>query len=150
MNMKTNSRPSFIRDKKGFTLIEMMVVVIIIGLLAALVVPRFFGKVEQSKLKAAHAQTELFGLALDHYRLDAGRYPTTLEGLNALRIKPSGVKNWQGPYLKKDIPKDPWGSVYNYVSPGKHGDYDIVSFGADGLQGGEKENQDVVSWKGLQ
>ncbi len=139
-----------IKEDSGFTLIELIVVLIIIGLVAALVTPRFFGKVEQSRLKAAQAQIELFGLALDHYRLDVGSYPTSSQGLEALRRRPVGVERWYGPYLKKEIPRDPWGRDYVYISPGRHGDYDIISYGADGLPGGEGENRDVVSWKGLE
>ena len=137
-----------ISNESGFTLVELMVVVIIIGLLAALVVPKFFGKVEQSKVKAAQAQIELFGAALDQYRLDNGKYPTTSEGLESLRTRPGGASNWSGPYLKKEIPTDPWGRSYIYTSPGTHDDYDLVSNGADGAPGGEGENQDIVSWKG--
>lgn len=133
----------------GFTLIELLVVMVILGLLAALVGPRLFGKVGQSKLGAAQAQIELFGAALDGLRLDVGRYPTTAEGLQTLREKPSGVDNWNGPYLRKEIPPDPWGRAYVYKSPGDHGEYDLISYGADGQPGGEGENQDVVSWKGL-
>jgi general secretion pathway protein G len=135
-------------EEGGFTLVELMVVVIIIGLLAALVVPKFFGKVEQSKVKAAQAQIELFGAALDQYRLDVGKYPTTSEGLDALRVKPGSAENWSGPYLKKEIPDDPWGHKYAYSSPGVHDEYDIVSYGADGTADGEGQNQDIVSWKG--
>lgn len=140
------------REKKrenGFTLIEILVVIIIIGLLAALVGPRLFGKVSTAKLSAAKAQIELFGTALDTFRLDVGKYPTTEEGLKALREKPSGVEGWNGPYLPKEIPFDPWKRPYIYKSPGEHGDYDLISHGLDGAEGGEGENQDVVSWKDI-
>ena len=138
------------RHEQGFTLIEILVVIIIIGLLAALVGPRLFGKVSTAKQKAAKAQIELFGTALDTFRLDIGRYPTTEEGLKALRETPSGVENWQGPYLPKEIPVDPWNKSYVYKSPGEHGDYDLISYGLDGAEGGEGENQDIVSWKDIE
>ncbi len=131
---------------KGFTLIEIMIVMIIIGLLAALVAPKFFGRLSSAKLSAAKAQIELIGTALDAFRLDTGRYPTTEEGLKALREKPSGVENWHGPYLPKEIPLDPWKRPYIYKCPGEHGEYDLISYGLDGVEGGEGENQDVVSW----
>jgi general secretion pathway protein G len=137
------------RRENGFTLIEILVVIIIIGLLAALVGPRLFGKVSTAKLSAAKAQIELFGTALDTFRLDVGKYPTTEEGLKALREKPSGVEGWNGPYLPKEIPLDPWKRPYIYKSPGEHGDYDLISYGLDGTEGGEGENQDVVSWKDI-
>lgn len=135
------------RGERGFTLIEIMIVVIIIGLLAGLVGPRLFGKLTQAKQKSAKAQIELFGTALDAFRLDVGRYPTTEEGLKALREKPSGLEAWKGPYLPKEIPLDPWGKPYLYKSPGEHGEYDLLSYGLDGVEGGEGENEDVVSWK---
>jgi len=136
------------KGERGFTLIELVVVMIILGLLAALVAPRMFGRVGEAKQKAAHAQIELFGTALDSFRLDIGRYPTTSEGLEALITPPSGVEGWNGPYLKKtEIPLDPWGHPYQYRSPGEHGDYDLFSYGADNAEGGEKENADIVSWK---
>lgn len=133
--------------EKGFTLIELMIVIIILGLLAALVGPKLFGKVATAKLKAAKAQIELFGTALDALRLDVGRYPTTDEGLKALREKPAGMESWKGPYLPKEIPNDPWGRPYIYKSPGDNGDYDLMSYGLDGAPGGEGENEDVVSWR---
>ena len=137
------------RKEHGFTIMELVVVIIIIGLLAAFVAPKFFGKVSEAKLKAAKAQIELFGTALDALRLDVGRYPSTDEGLRALREKPSGMESWKGPYLPKEIPMDPWGKAYVYKSPGEHGDHDLISYGLDGSPGGEGENEDVVSWKGL-
>jgi general secretion pathway protein G len=135
------------RKKQGFTLIELLIVIIIIGLLAALVGPKLFGKVSVAKLKATKAQIELFGTALDALRLDVGRYPTTEEGLKALREKPTDMNAWKGPYLPKEIPLDPWGRPYIYKAPGDHGEYDLISLGLDGAEGGEGENQDIVSWK---
>jgi general secretion pathway protein G len=133
-------------DQRGFTLIELLVVVIILGLLAALVGPRFFGRVGQSKQAAARVQIELLGTALDGFKLDTGRYPTTQEGLSALQTNPGNVTNWQGPYLKKDVPRDPWSNPYQYKSPGEHGEYDLWSYGSDQAPGGDGEGQDVVSW----
>lgn len=130
---------------RGFTLIELLIVMIIIGLLGALVGPKLFQKVGSSKQKAAKAQIALFGTALDAYRLDVGSYPSTQLGLEALRKNP-GSDLWDGPYLPKEIPMDPWGRPYVYRAPGEHGDYDLVSMGADGQDGGDGENSDVVSW----
>ncbi|MFQ5830308.1 MAG: type II secretion system major pseudopilin GspG [Candidatus Methylomirabilia bacterium] len=138
-------RPLF--EGRGFTLIELLVVMVILGLLAALVAPRLLGKVGTSKIQAARAQVELFGTALDTFRLDTGRYPSSSEGLEALRSEPSGVAQWDGPYLKREIPLDPWGQPYIYKSPGEHGDYDLISYGADGTLGGDGENEDIVSWE---
>jgi general secretion pathway protein G len=135
------------RSEKGFTLIELLVVIIILGLLSALVAPKFFGKVDKAKQKTAKTQIELFGSALDEFRLDVGRYPTTEEGLNALREKPGNVTNWEGPYLPKAIPLDPWGFPYQYKSPGEHGAYDLFSYGADGAIGGEGNDKDIVNWE---
>lgn len=138
------------RNRAGFTLIELLVVIIIIGLLAALVGPKLFGRVGKGKQAAAQAQIELFGAALDNFRLDVGRYPTGDEGLKSLLVNPGGVENWDGPYLKKqEVPLDPWGHAYIYKSPGEHGDYDILSYGGDGVAGGDGENQDIVSWQGI-
>jgi general secretion pathway protein G len=148
LNFRGGNMSKAIRKKeRGFTLIELMVVVIIIGVLAALVGPKLFGKVSTAKLKATKAQIELFGTALDALRLDVGRYPSTEEGLRALRERPSGMEAWKGPYLPKEIPSDPWGKAYIYRSPGEHGDYDLFSYGLDGAPGGDGENEDVVSWK---
>jgi general secretion pathway protein G len=135
-----------IRSQKGFTLIELLVVMVILGLLAAFVGTDFLKHIGTSKQKAAKTQIEMFGTALDSFRLSVGRYPTTAEGMEALRKNP-GLDLWDGPYLKKDVPMDPWGRPYIYACPGDHGDYDLVSLGADGQEGGEGENADVVSWK---
>jgi len=135
------------KREEGFTLIELLVVLIILGLLSALVAPKFFGKIEKAKTKTAKAQIELFGAALDDFRLDNGRYPTTEEGLKALREKPGDLETWDGPYLPKPIPSDPWGRPFHYQSPGEHGDYDLFTYGKDGVEGGEKDNKDIVSWE---
>lgn len=131
----------------GFTLIELLIVMIIIGLLASLVAPRMFKQVGASKQKTARAQIELLGTALDAYRLDVGKYPTTEQGLKALRVKPQDSPNWNGPYLPKDVPPDPWGRPYIYKSPGDHNPYDLSSYGADGKPGGEGEDKDINSWE---
>jgi len=143
-------RPSALSDRKGFTLIELLVVMVIIGLLAALVAPKLFPKLGKGKIAAAKAQIELFGQALDQFRLDVGRYPTTQEGLNSLvtaLVTGPGLDKWEGPYLKKGIPQDPWGNVYMYQCPGTHGEYDLSTYGRDGKPGGEGEDQDVTSWQ---
>jgi len=133
-------------DEKGFTLIELLVVLVILGLLAALVGPNIFKNLGKGQAGAAKAQIELLGQALDQFRLDVGRYPSTQEGLNALVTNP-GIDNWQGPYLKKGLPNDPWGRPYHYQSPGSHGEYDLVSYGKDGSPGGEGEDKDITSWE---
>ena len=135
-----------INTKKGFTLVELLVVMVIIGLLAALVAPRLFPKLGKGKQSAAKAQIELLGQALDQYRLDVGAYPSTQEGLQALMTNP-GVENWDGPYLKKNLPLDPWGKPYLYQQPGSQGEYDLSSYGRDGKVGGEGEDKDVNNWE---
>jgi len=132
--------------QRGFTLIELLIVMIILGLLAALVAPKMFQKVGSSKQKAAKTQISMFGTALDAFRLDLGRYPTTDEGLELLRKNP-GSSSWDGPYLSKDLPLDPWGRQYVYRFPGERGEYELYSLGADGQEGGEGENADVTSWE---
>ncbi len=144
--MSRKENKSAIKNRKGFTLVELIVVMVILGMLAALVFPKFISKVGKGKVSAAKTQIELLGQALDQFRMETGRYPTTQEGLNALQVNP-GVNGWDGPYLKKGIPNDPWGRPYHYESPGQHGDYDLYSYGADGQPGGEGENQDVNSWE---
>ncbi|MGE5239585.1 MAG: type II secretion system major pseudopilin GspG [Chloroflexota bacterium] len=134
-------------NRGGFTLVELLVVMVIIGLLAALVAPRLFPKLGKGKQAAAKAQIELLGQALDQYRLDTSFYPTTEQGLQALLTNP-GAEKWEGPYLKKDaLPIDPWGKPYIYQSPGTHGEYDLYSYGRDGKPGGEGEDADVASWE---
>ncbi len=135
-----------IRNRNGFTLIELLVVMVILGMLAALVGPQIFGKVGKGRQAAARTQIEMLGQALDSYRLDIGKYPSTSEGLNALVTNP-GAQGWDGPYLKKGVPNDPWGKPYQYQSPGSHKDYDLFSYGADGAAGGEGENKDINSWE---
>jgi general secretion pathway protein G len=133
---------------RGFTLIELWVVLAILGLLVGLVGPRVMSALGSSKTKTTRIQVEQFGGSLDMFRLEAGRYPTTEEGLQALVEKPSDVQDWNGPYLKKSkVPKDPWGFDYHYRSPGEHGAYDIWSLGADNREGGDGENQDITSWE---
>ncbi len=144
--MRHEGRENGRRSERGFTLLELLVVMVIIGLLAGIVAPQYFAQIGKSNTKVARAQIESFGQALDQYRLDVGQYPTTEQGLLALRTAPQQVTRWQGPYLKRDIPEDPWGHAYIYRRPGQHGDYDLVSLGADGQPGGEGENADVVSW----
>lgn len=135
------------KKQRGFTLIELLVVLTILAMLATLVVPRLFKNLEKAKVNTTKAQIAAFETALAAYRLDVGAFPSTEQGLAALRSRPAGVENWDGPYLPKEIPLDPWGRPYLYRSPSEHGDYEIVSYGGDGREGGEGTNQDIVSWK---
>lgn len=130
----------------GFTLLELLVVMVIIGLLVGYVAPRYFNQVGKSEIKAAQAQIKGLETALDQYRLDVGRYPSTEQGLAALDAQPAGQSRWQGPYLKKAVPPDPWGNPYQYRFPGEHGDFDLYSFGQDGKPGGTGEYADITNW----
>lgn len=128
-------------NNKGFSLIEMLVVMVLMGLLASLVGPKLFSKVDKAKINTAKAQIELVSTAIDAYRLDLGTFPKQLS-----ELRKSENNNWDGPYLPKDIPLDPWGNPYIYLFPGKHGSYDLFSYGQDGKEGGEKNNQDITNY----
>jgi general secretion pathway protein G len=137
--------------RAGFTLIEILVVIAVIAMLAALVAPNVFQHVGTAKDATARSQIELLGAALDAYRLDNGRYPSTDQGLDALQLQPTIQPlptNWRGPYLRKAVPMDPWGLPFIYISPGEMNPrgYDLLSLGADGEPGGEGEDADLVSW----
>lgn len=130
---------------KGFTLLELLVVVVIIGLLAGYVAPKYFAQVGKSEIQVAKAQIDAFEKALDQYRLDLRRYPTTEQGLKALVDRPAGETQWTGPYLRKAVPLDPWGRPYVYRQPGAKADYDLLSYGKDGKPGGSGEDADIAS-----
>lgn len=130
----------------GFTLLELLVVMVIIGLLVGYVGPKYFAQIGKSEIKAAKAQIDALGKSLDQFRLDTGHYPTTEQGLNALVTKPANESKWDGPYLTKAVPADPWGRPYLYKNPGEHGDYDLLSYGKDGQAGGTGEAADIVNW----
>jgi len=134
------------KQPRGFTLLELLVVMVIIGLLAGYVGPKFFGQIGKSEVKAAKAQIDALQKSLDQYRIDLGHYPSTEQGLQALVVKPADEPRWAGPYLSKAVPKDPWHNEYQYRAPGEHGEYDLLSFGRDGRPGGEGEDADLVSW----
>lgn len=133
--------------QRGFTLLELLVVMVIIGLLVGYVGPRYFSQIGKSEIKAARAQIDALEKALDQYRLDTGHYPTTEQGLAALNTRPSGEPRWDGPYLKKSVPPDPWGRPYLYLQPGEHGEFDLFSHGKDGQPGGTGEGADVTNWQ---
>ena len=142
-----NRRRRARRSEAGFTLVEMLVVITIIGLIMALVGPRVLNYLAESKVKAARIQVESFASSLDLFYLDNGRYPSTSEGLAALAQRPGGIDSWNGPYLRSGaVPNDPWGHPYIYRSPGEHGAYEIVSYGSDGQEGGTGTAADIESW----
>ncbi len=134
-----------VSQPKGFTLLELLVVIAIIGLLAAYVGPRYFSQLGKSEVTVAKAQIEAFGKAVDQYRLDVGHFPATERGLIVLVAKPDNEKHWNGPYLSKDIPPDPWGNPYHYRAPGPKSEYEIMSYGKDGLPGGTGEASDITN-----
>lgn len=130
----------------GFTLLELLVVMVILGLLVGYVAPRYFSQVGKSEVKAARAQIAGIESALDQYRLDTGNYPSTEQGLVSLFSPPANEMRWSGPYMKKQAPPDPWGNTYVYRMPGEHSDYDLFSYGKDGLPGGSGEAADITNW----
>ncbi len=147
MNLEAIGRVMHKRARqRGFTLLELLVVMVIIGLLAGYVGPRLFSQIGKSETKAAKAQIVSLESALDQYRLDTGRYPSTEQGLAALMAKPANENRWAGPYLRKSIPDDPWGKPYIYKQPGEHGEFDLFSYGKDGAPGGTGDAADVVNW----
>lgn len=139
-----NPGPSPIQ--RGFTLLELLVVMVIIGLLTGYVGPRVFAQIGKSEVKITKAQIDAFQKSLDQYHIDTGHYPSTEQGLEALRVQPANEPKWAGPYLSKDVPQDPWGRDYLYRQPGQHGDFDLQSLGKDGQPGGTGENADLNSW----
>ncbi|MNS03133.1 Type II secretion system protein G precursor [compost metagenome] len=140
-----NSEYIYKKCHSGFTLLELLVVVVIIGLLAGYVGPKYFSQLGKSEVTVAKAQIDALEKALDTFRLDIGRYPSTAEGLSALTMQPSGLIKWNGPYLKKAVPLDPWGHPYVYASPGNKGDFQITSLGRDGQIGGTSEDADITN-----
>ena len=134
------------RASSGFTLLELLVVIVIIGLLAGFVAPRYFSQVAKSEVQVAKAQIDAFEKALDQYRLDTRRYPSSELGLAALIERPTNEPQWNGPYLRKAVPLDPWGRPYIYRTPGSKGDYDLVSYGRDGRPGGAGEDADITNF----
>ncbi len=146
LEMEKPMNPPVIRSRsRGFTLLELLVVMVIIGLLVGYVGPRYFSQIGKSEIKAARAQIDAFEKSIELYRIDTGHFPTTEQGLTALFVKPANEPKWHGPYLKKEPPADPWGNPYIYRAPGQRGDFDILSLGKDGQPGGEGEAADITN-----
>lgn len=143
--MKLSPSPNPIRQT-GFTLLELLVVMVILGLLAGYVAPKYFAQVGKSETKVAQTQISSLEKSFDIYRLDTGHFPPTEQGLDALVTPPQNEPKWSGPYLKKAVPLDPWGRRYLYKYPGEHGDYDIYTYGKDGQPGGQGDNADISNW----
>ena len=143
MNIRTYKK-AHNGSQRGFTLVELLLVLVILALIAGLVLPGIIGKAESAKAKAASSQISRISMSVESFYLDTGRTPTSLD---ELVNEPSGVSGWNGPYIKNSLLKDPWGRPYKYRTPGEHGDFDIQSFGADGQQGGDKNNADITSWE---
>jgi general secretion pathway protein G len=135
------------RGQGGFTLLELLVVMVIIGLLVGYVGPKYFSQIGKSEVKAARAQMDALGKALDQFRLDVGHYPSTEQGLASLVERPTNETKWAGPYLTKAVPRDPWGNTYVFVMPGEHGEYDLLSYGKDGKPGGDGEAAEITNWQ---
>ena len=146
MSLRPPRCPVSARLSHGFTLLELLVVMVIIGLLAGYVGPKLFAQIGKSEVKVTRAQIDALQKSLDQYRIDTGRYPSTQQGLASLVARPGDEPRWQGPYLAKAVPSDPWGRPYGYRAPGEHGEYDLYSLGRDGSPGGEGDNIDLTSW----
>lgn len=143
LSSTTTRRPS---RQAGFTLLELLVVLVILGLLAGYVAPKYFSQVGKSEVTTAQAQIGGLEKALDQYRIDTGHYPTTEQGLAALNVRPAEEPRWGGPYLKKAVPNDPWGKPYQYRMPGEHSEVDVFSMGRDGAPGGSGDGADIGNW----
>ena len=145
MNRKNRKK---LLKRSGFTLVELLVVIVIIALLSSLVAPKFFGKLDSAKVKTCYTQMQMLSQALDSFRLDVGKYPTSEQGLQILWVKSSDLKNWDGPYLPKPVNQDPWGNSYHYKQPGKNSNpYDLYSLGSDGKEGGNDDAKDISVWE---
>ena len=147
MKVKAKHLIIYSRLQRGFTLLELLVVMVIIGLLAGYVGPKYFAQIGKSETKTAKAQIDSLSKALDQFRIDTGHYPATENGLSVLNMAPANEPKWQGPYMQKKIPVDPWGKAYLYKMPGEHGDFDLWSLGSDGASGGSNEAIDINNWE---